>query len=229
MTGPPVRGGTAIIINKLITFEKINLACLNKLKNLEVTIIKLKLKNNKNLYIISAYSPGDARANFSNDLQEIFFELKLSDTINYYILAGDLNARHNLWNDNRINTRGAVLAEWLEDNQIQFRTLLSGPEMATYPAGDSYLVIAIHDARVKITNSINNTCRVYPYDSDHKAILLKIQIENMDSFLFTPSETNKLNFNKTNWKKFNTNLQKIDIKIPNNINLKNSEIENYIS
>lgn len=174
------------------------------------------------------YSPGDMRTNFTNELQSIFLELKLDAPNNYYILAGDLNAKHTFWGDDKSNSRGTALLEWFNDNRLKFRTSLMGPEIATYPAGNSFLDLAIYDARVKVINSTNNKSKVYPYDSDHKAILLKIKIENLDEFLFTPSQTKNYNFNKTNWEKFKKNLEKIQLNIPSNKNLLNNEIDNFI-
>lgn len=102
-------------------------------------------------------------------------------------MAGDLNAQHVNWGDNNSNERGAVLAEWHRDNRIKFITILMGPEVASYPAGNSFLDLILLDARVKVINSSNNKFKVHPYDSDHKAILLKINIENLNKFLYFDS------------------------------------------
>lgn len=59
-----------------------------------MTVIKINLKNNKQLFVISAYAPGDERKNFVDELSLIFDELELNHLNNYYVLAGDLNARH---------------------------------------------------------------------------------------------------------------------------------------
>lgn len=103
-----------------------------------------------------------------------------------------------------------------------------GPEVASYPAGNSFLDLVLHDARVKITNSNNYKCKVSPYDSDHKDLLLKIKIENLYEFLFTQPQINNYNYNKTNWNKFLKKLEKINLNIPNNKNLLNNKINNFI-
>lgn len=202
-------GGTAIIIKKEINFENIILSRQNNTKKLESTIIKIKINNNKNLFILSVYSLGDVRTSFTTELQDLFFELKLDSINNYYLLAGDLNAKHPLWGDLTPNTRGAALAEWYSDNRIKFRTTLLGPEVATCPAGNSFLDLVLHDTRIRIINAINNKCKVLPYDSHHEALICKIKIENLDEFLFTPPIINNYNYNKTNWNKLKKNLEKI--------------------
>ncbi|KOC70115.1 hypothetical protein WH47_08376 [Habropoda laboriosa] len=51
---------------------------------------------NKNLYVISVYSSRTLRRTpaFIAELEKIFCKLNLNRSANYYILAGDLNARH---------------------------------------------------------------------------------------------------------------------------------------
>lgn len=160
----------------------------------------------------------------------IFKELKLDRINDYYILAGDLNAKNTEWGDEVANHRGNCLLRWVNDNKIRFRTVLVSPEYPSYPAGESYLDLLIHDSRIKITNMKNNKIRVLNYDSDHNVITFKIKIENIDKFLFEPnSKINYYNFSKTNWKKFTNNLEKLNLKINDEKNLTNPEIEQYLN
>lgn len=53
--------GTAILLKSLIEYELIILDCQEEIKTIEFTIVKLRLENNKALFIISMYSPGDVR------------------------------------------------------------------------------------------------------------------------------------------------------------------------
>lgn len=187
------------------------------------TIIKIPIKFNnttKNLYVISTYSPGNIKTNFIEDLNELVTELNLENDNNYYFLAGDINVRHTVWQDHTNNYRWISLLNWLKDNQIKYRAVLSGPESPTFPMGGSYLDLVI---------LVNNKIKVEPYDSDHNAICTKIKIENLNEFLFTQNSSKiKYNYKKTNWNKFQINLQKTNVKIIDDVNLNNIEIDRYV-
>lgn len=84
-------GGTAIFIKDKYKFTQINLRNQSNLKNIETSILKLNLKNNKKLYIISAYATNVSMKGFVKDLSLIFHELQLDNLNNYYIRGGHLN------------------------------------------------------------------------------------------------------------------------------------------
>lgn len=107
-------GGTAILLKEQIEFEQIFLDCQDKIKTIKFTIIRLRLKNNKALFIISMYSPGDVRRQFAEDLGLVFEELNLNNVDNFYILAGDLNSKHPDWLDDCANNKGLGLREWIK-------------------------------------------------------------------------------------------------------------------
>jgi len=54
---------------------------------LEHTIIDLSLKNNKNLYIISAYARCSNQKEFILDINRLFIRLKLDNPDNYLIVG----------------------------------------------------------------------------------------------------------------------------------------------
>lgn len=86
-------GGTAILIRREISYKHIKLLD-NKLDTIESTIISLKLKNNRKLYIASIYASNNTHTKkIKEDIELIFKELKLHKEENLYILAGDWNAR----------------------------------------------------------------------------------------------------------------------------------------
>lgn len=102
-------GGTVILIKNQIKFTNIDLPQLKKFTVLEVSILKLRLPRNNNLFIIAAYAPGNNKREFHHEWQYIFDALKLSEHQNYYILAGDLNAKHTNWKNQVNNPRGIFL------------------------------------------------------------------------------------------------------------------------
>ena len=61
---------------------------------------------------------------FVNSDINIFKSLKLEELGNYYILAGDLNAKHKNWRNSEENQRGKWLNAWLLDNAILYKTQL---------------------------------------------------------------------------------------------------------
>lgn len=112
----------------------VNLKFKNLIINIETTIIKIKLNDNKWLFIIRAYAAGNSRNDFSKDLSKIFDELKLEQSNHLYFLTGDLSARHELWGDHVNTTRGKYLKWWLAKNDFKYRIKLIGPNEPTFPA-----------------------------------------------------------------------------------------------
>lgn len=224
-------GGTAIFIKDKFKFSRINLKCQSILKNIECTIVKLNLINNKKFFIISVYAAGLAIKDFINDFKLIFEELHLDNTNNYYLFGGDLNARHPDWGDVKSNYRGRSLKNWLLKNDLRFRTTITGPKEASFPSKNSFIDIAVHDSRVNILNKINDKIPVIPYDSDHNGLLMHIRLQTDENFLFEkPTPKNKLNFNQTDWSSFyhkmfnHPSLPSISEK--NNLSIR--EIDNYL-
>lgn len=89
-------GGTAILIRKTISGSEINLVNIDT-KILESSTIKIKINASNSLYIISAYSPKSKAL----EIKEIFTQLELHKRQNYYLLTGDLNAKHKLWENRK--------------------------------------------------------------------------------------------------------------------------------
>ncbi|XP_033361822.1 uncharacterized protein LOC117240075 [Bombus vosnesenskii] len=156
---------------------------------------------------------------------------KLNKPENYYIIAGDLNAKHTSWKNEINNTRGNFIRNWLDNKSIHYKTNLYSSELPSYPKGGSYLDICLADARLKFQNlRPNNTVKTLAYDSDHNALVFQIN-KNTSDFLTleTQTETPRYNYKKTDWKKFqNTLEQNCDLKIYNNVNLTNRQIDSFL-
>lgn len=222
-------GGTAIIIKEGIKFFKINLKTRNLLNTIESTIIKISIQNSQHLIIISAYAPGHNRSNFTNDLTHIFNELELHKSNNSYILTGDLNARNLKRDENEENPRGMYLNRWLNANDIKYKIKLTGSVSPTYPETGSFIDLCLCDNRIEISNLQNEKLEVFPFDSDHNGIKMKIELKGIREILLEPAEhPHTLNFNKTIWGQFFTYLTLIKQTLPNNLNLTNIEIDNKI-
>ncbi|KYN03421.1 hypothetical protein ALC62_05739 [Cyphomyrmex costatus] len=184
-------GGTAILIKKTIKYSKISLPSLEKNKILEHTIIKCKFKSDKTLYIISAYAKCGNQKEFIPDLNKLFTLLELNKLENYYIIAGDLNAKHTNWKNPNNNPRGISLTLWLEKNNILFKTRLLSTKYPSYPYGKSFLDIVI-DTRLTF-HEIEDDCGLnnIPHDSDHNATSFQVSLDDYDELLLDPKHLKK--------------------------------------
>lgn len=222
-------GGTAIMVKKDIVHELITYPSSKNNKILEHTIIKIKTTNNRNIYIISAYATNDSKTLFISELNQVFTNLNLENTKNYYVLAGDLNARPIQWGNNSSNDRGRQLIKWEKEEALFFKANIYLPESPTFVTAQSYLDIAIIDDRIEIENSINKKIKTLDYDSDHKAITMNIIINNEQFNLSTDKEY-KFNYKATNWDKFTKKLNnEYNNNIITNRNLTTAEIDESIN
>lgn len=224
-------GGTAILVKKSIKFEEIFLSTTNQ-KVFEYTIIKCKFKPNIPLFVIAAYAKCGSQKEFIPELNNLFASLKLNSLDNYYILAGDLNAKHSDWKNPNNNPRGISLAKWLDKNMIKYKIKFLGTKYPSYPNGQFFLDIVMADARFTYHGLEDNAKLTnVPYDSDHNAVTLQISMEdNNDLIQDLDSPEIKLDYRRTNWNKFEKTLQELyNMKIPNSRNLSLPEIDNYLS
>lgn len=220
-------GGTAILIKNIFKHVKIELK--SKLKSIETCIIKLNLPQNQNLFIISAYAAKNTKDNFLNDLNIIIKELKLFDSQNWYILAGDLNANHPDWRGYTENQRGVYLKNWLQNNDLTHRIKLLGLSEPTYPAENSFLDICLLDYRITLNNAVNGKLKVVPYDSDHNALKMSFALTELgDLTLERTPNPHKFNYDKVNWEDFQQFFDSYTSNIPENINLSNDEIDSHL-
>lgn len=84
-------------------------------KCVEYTIVKIKTREIKSLFIIiSMYATNAEKRKqiFIDELEHLFLKLKFSEKNNYYIIMGDLNARHTDYNDSINNYRERYLRHW---------------------------------------------------------------------------------------------------------------------
>lgn len=183
-------GGTAIIIKKEIRYKIIEHPSSRGNKLLEYTIIQLKTTAIQKIHIVSIYvtSKAESEADFITELNELFSKLKLEDENTYYIIAGDYNARHTEFGDRTNRLRGRLLVNWERENALRYKTKIHTPAEPTYIPAQTYLDIAIADARLQFRNLVNNKLDTISYDSDHKAIFIEIDIQmNLSHATFTPA------------------------------------------
>lgn len=136
-------GGTAILIKNNMKFKRIQLGCLES-PTLETTIIQIKIQQN-NLFLIAAYATSSCKKEFMAELQLIFDKLDLQKTNNYFIIAGDLNAKHADWNNPIDNKRGISLKNWLHQNQIKYKISLLNTAVPSFPKSGAFIDICLAD------------------------------------------------------------------------------------
>lgn len=168
-------GGTAIIIKKGIKFSHLHFVQHNKI--LENTTISIKLKNNEILYLVSIYAKKGRQSEFHLELNYLFNQLELHKLTNYYIIAGDFNAKHTEWANTENNERGIKLKEWIDDNDIHYKIRLYNTDAPSYPRGESFIDLVMADARVQLTTNQVGNLYTFPFDSDHKAISFSFYID----------------------------------------------------
>lgn len=223
-------GGTAILINRKIDFEIVHFPNSANNSTLEYTIISLKLNRVKKLFVISAYATNNSKMEFISELNVIFEKLKLDQDSNFFILAGDFNARNEIWGDHSHNQRGIYLQRWLNNDATFFKADIYPTISPSYPRSNTFLDLCIIDNRLIINDLINNKINTCAYDSDHNGTSFSIKL-NSDCKL----EDNLINkpiklFKCTNWGKFEKFLgENLSQQVPANKNLNNTEIDEHLN
>lgn len=163
---------------------------------------------------------------FLPDLNKIFESLKISNLNNYYILAGDLNAKHASWGNTVPNARGRALNNWIFDKSFEYRIKLLKPDHPTFPRTNSFLDIMLVDARLYLNNENFDSLFTLEFDSDHWAISAEFLLPSNNYICRSKTQRPIYLFKKTNWSKFREIMEsKITSNFPNNINLSNDQIE----
>lgn len=125
-------GGTGILIKRIIPFTRLYSPSSRNNGIIEYTIIKIEL-GRRNLFLVALYANNEANASFLVKLETLFNKLELHSINNYYIIAGDFNARHKSWGDMVSNTKGNLLKRWLENEGLGYRVRIVPPVQPTFP------------------------------------------------------------------------------------------------
>lgn len=230
-------GGTAILIKKELKFIEIEINKLNYFQCLELCAISLKINDTQNLTVIAAYASQRNSSKFNEEWEKAFEFLHLNNIDKYYIIAGDINAKHSDWGNINNNPRGNFIKKWLYDKEMYYKCSLYSTLEPSFPRSGSYLDLVFTDTRLEISTVMPNKIKTLPFDSDHYASIFKITLDN--NRLFKIDRNLKgftYNYKKTDWNKFSYNcdksakeiLSKDNFQVKNNRNLTNDEIDTYI-
>ena len=109
-------GGTAIMVRSDVPYTTLQLNT-----NLQAVAVKLFLK--RTYAVCSIYlPPGDPIER--DDLEHL-----VRDLPSPFLLLGDFNGRHPLWDDSTSNPRGVLLASFIEDEEL---AVLNSGEMTHF-------------------------------------------------------------------------------------------------
>lgn len=157
------------------------------------------------ILVIAAYCPkqcvssnGSSRS-FKNDLA------KLTRTPKKFIVAGDLNARHELWHNHRRNSNGMLL---FEDAQLGYYTVNapSDPTFVSRAGVASTLDLFLTNAN----NIIGDPVTITELSSDHYPV--QLQINSTPNF--RPQGSRK-DYRHVNWVEFQRRVdRRIDTLVP---------------
>ena len=173
---------------------------------LQATSIQVSVNKHFNLSFSSIYCPPGPKIN-SNNFKNYFESLG-----KYFIVAGDINAKHSSWGCLSTNPRGRVLYNSTINSNIN----ILPPSNPTYwPTHQNRRpdILDIFIARIP-SNCITNISNTNDLSSDHSPIILDLEIPCSNS------STNLQNFGKIDWPTFQ---QLIETRTLLNHSLKSSE------
>ena len=223
-------GGTAILIERGLPFEIIDYPSSSTNEILEYAIIKVSISNNVNLFLVSIYARNDNRNLFINEINVLFQSLRLNEDNNFYIIAGDLNARRKAWGDRADNQRGKYVRQWASAHDMYYKLRLITPAFPTFKPARTFLDVCLADSRLIWLNDLGNRAQTLPYDSDHEAISLTFELQNDAGIVVGRAEKgHRYNYKSTKWDKFKGRVAELhERNIPDDVNLSIADIDDHI-
>ena len=163
-------GGVMIIIHKNVNHT---LMPLPRTSILEVITVDIMLESRTRIH--SIYLPGGStnemiNRHYRNDIR------LLTSHNNDFIICGDFNSKHRLWNCDRANRAGTILYdEYCSQNFMIFH-----PTTPTYfsPAANrlpSTIDLVVTNSRYNLTEPL-----AFTSDSDHEYVVFDLDIGNQD-------------------------------------------------
>lgn len=199
-------GGVAIAIKKTIQHDLLPLIKTSYIENVSISI---KLKN-KNIAISSVYSP-NYRASFETDIKKITYSNK------EFLIFGDFNARHNVWNCKSNNKAGKALHKLHLRSHFFIRHSGSPTHYPHSGRTPSTIDLLLTNTPIFITplTSLDNEL-----PSDHAPVICCLDTDIL------PKPLAKIpNYKRANWKKYQDFINS-NINLNDDFNINNASIEN---
>ena len=194
----------------------------------ETTTIKLETTDNHKLILVAPCAKKGQTTKFRFELESLFARLNLNSHSNFYIVAGDFNAKHKHWANKVNDERGMNLQDWLNSNDFKYRIKLLHSDSPSFPRNESYIDLLLVDARLECT--LNNSDKLYTTQvmSDHTALVTQISIPDQNIILNSNRDNKAFNFSGANWEKFQNILRPTVPNIKPDSNLSIPQIEEQI-
>lgn len=153
---------------------------------LQATSILISLNKYTNLILSSTYCPPGPKIttdNFKN-----FFETLGK----YFIVAGDLNAKHSSWGCFATNTRGRTLLHAIENSNIK---ILPPPQPTYWPSHLNRRPDILDIFIAKVPSNYNlNVSNINDLSSDHSPIILELKIPPSNSLVINSQLPGKIDW-----------------------------------
>lgn len=187
--------GVAILIHNSLQYTKIDTYFDDSIQNIA---IRLFYGNNKQITIISFYSPGNCQPSFSKS--------KLNNLISSVpgplFLAGDFNANNLAWGSTSTDIRGREVLEVIDDNNLVILNDGQATTVGTHVWRQNALDLTI----VSPSLALNCNWSVFddPLGSYHLPLITKLLVNNTQNNIDTTSSNvpTFFNFRKVDWLKY---------------------------
>lgn len=160
----------------------------------------------------------------TTDLDKLFNTLDLRN--NHFIIGGDFNCRHPFLNDNNTNQFGTRFINWFLSNDAEHNISILKSNTPTYK-NISFLDFFLVNSKLF---NFQNQIKTYNTFSDHNAIETIADFNNTPYKIMLEEPQTFYNYSIVPWKTFRKNIviNSINLKIPNNRNITNTEIESSL-
>jgi len=156
--GYPAYGGTAILVHHKIVHRQIFLDTQLKSSSIEISV------NQHTIRITSVYkSPNEPLI-----LSDI---TKLTSGCDWFIVTGDLNAKHPLWNSRIVNSSGITLYDHVQQSDY---SIMAPDTLTHFPSFRFHRLDVLDIALVRLPQQSVELSNTNDLSSDHNPILLQI-------------------------------------------------------
>lgn len=208
--------GTGIIIKKELKYKQL---IIPNLGSIEHTAVTLKDSRGRTLIVVAIYAHQNSELNLLGNI----FDICHPD--DFVVCGGDFNARHPNWSNYATNLNGMRLNRWLNDFADPYNIkLLHSLLPSRFDAySHSFIDLFLITKNIKTIPLDLNRLDSADFDSDHRAIVLNIEIPLLETIqpIFIK------NYAKANWKELSRLLSSElpNLYPPTDRNLTNPEIE----
>lgn len=199
-------GGTCILTKSSLKHDVLDLPMFN---SIEVSGISLHLANEQKINCFSAYHSSHLSSSIDpSDLTE----LMKSSGNTPFIIGGDFNSKHTLWNNSLIDHNGRLLYDWFIENFLDLDINLLAPSEPTRANS----VLDFFFLSDSLMNSLSHPT-IANGISDHHAVLTQLgpclTLRSRPKLIPDYSRTDWDNFNRT----LNTKLSTLEIPLDRNL------------